>query len=70
MGLIDEWSASVSGTSLRREPTERFLQKIRDPARRRKSGQSVDAWLAAWFPLLHTDARQSLDYLVGTVTRG
>ena len=70
MGLIDEWSARATGTSLRREPSERFLQKINDPARRRKKGQSVDAWLAAWFPPLHADARESLDYLVGTHRAG
>jgi len=65
MGLIDEWSARATGTSLRREPSERFIGKISDPVRRRKRGQSVDQWLEAWFPPLYTDAKDSLDYLVG-----
>jgi hypothetical protein len=65
MALLDEWAARSTGTSQRREPSERFLMKLKDPAHRRQRGQPVDDWLASWFPLLHSDARDSLDYLVG-----
>ena len=65
MGLIDEWAARATGTSDRREASERFLNKIEDPARRRARGQSVDEWLELWFPLLYADARETLVYLTG-----
>ena len=65
MGLIDEWAARATGTSQRREPSERFVRKIDDPARHRPRGMTVDEWLASWFPLLYADARESLDYLTG-----